>query len=233
MTGLPDRVGDPETPPAGTSPRPKPQGLLFPITITSLNVTSPIPDGNRPVFRPAFRFFGNYDLWNPGGEGKEVQPGLLRVPVQTEERRGDQEGADPPSVAAIPAPYATVCPDTIRFPSRSISTSEFGVTRKNRHVPCFDRSQSSAVMAASLAMSRSWAISSLNSSASCWMVARIAGANMTRTNATGTFDMIAMSKIRSGPLIVIWTMPRAFAIGTASSSARCGRGPRLMGGASL
>lgn len=133
----------------------------------------------------------------------------------------------------FPADHTIVCPDTIRFPSRSISTSEFGVTRKNRHVPCFDRSQSSAVMAASRATSRSWATSSLNSSVSSWIVARIAGANMTRANVTGTFDMIAMSKTRSGPLSVIWTMPRAFAIGTASSSARCGRGPRLMGGASF
>ena len=45
--------------------------------------------------------------------------------------------------------------------------------------------------------------------------------------------MIAMSKTRSGPLCAIWTMPRAFAIGIASASARCGRGPRVMGGASF
>jgi len=90
--------------------------------------------------------------------------------------------------------HAIVCPDTIRLPSRSISTSASGMTRKNRHVPCLDRIQSSAVMAASRAMSRSWAISSLNSSVSSWIVARIAGANMTRTNATGIFETIAMSK---------------------------------------
>ncbi len=121
--------------------------------------------------------------------------------------------------------HASVCPDPgrSRFPSRSISTSEFDVTRKNRHVPCFDRSQSSAVMAASRAMTRSRAISSLNSSASCWMVARIYGANMTRANVTGIFDMIAMSKILSGPLSASWTMPRALAIRIASASVRCER----------
>ena len=30
---------------------------------------------------------------------------------------------------------------------------------------------------------------------------------MTRVNVTGTFDMIAMPKIRSGPLIAIWMTP--------------------------
>ena len=86
-------------------------------------------------------------------------------------------------------------------------------------------------MALSRAMFRSLAISSLESSASCRVVARIAGANMTRANVTGTFDMMAMSKTRSGPPSASWTMPRAFAIGIASTSARCGRGPRVMGGA--
>jgi len=33
---------------------------------------------------------------------------------------------------------------------------------------------------------------------------------------TGIFDMIAMPEIRSGPLMVIWIMPRALAIGIAS-----------------
>ena len=35
------------------------------------------------------------------------------------------------------------------------------------------------------------------------------------------------------PLSASWTMPRALAIGIASASARCGRGPRVMGGASF
>jgi len=60
------------------------------------------------------------------------------------------------------------------------------------------------------------------------MVARISGANMTRVNVTGIFEMIAISKIRSGPLRAIWMMPRAFAIGITSASTRCGRGPRLI-----
>jgi hypothetical protein len=112
---------------------------------------------------------------------------------------------------------------------RTTCDSVDGVTRKNLQVPCLDRSQSSAVMAASRAMTRSWAISSLKSSARFWTVARIAGANMTRVNVTGILDTIAMSKMRSGPLSASWTMPRALAIGTASASARCGRGPRVMG----
>ena len=82
-------------------------------------------------------------------------------------------------------------------------------------------------MALSRAMFRSLAISSLESSASCRVVARIPGANMTRANVTGTFDTIAISKTRSGPLIANWMMPRVIAIGIASARARCGRGPGL------
>ena len=78
--------------------------------------------------------------------------------------RCPQDRAKPFSPAAILFVHARTCPDTSRSPPRSISTSESGVTRKNRHVPCFDRSQSSAVMALSRAMIRSWAISSLKSS---------------------------------------------------------------------
>ena len=32
---------------------------------------------------PDSAFFTNYDLWNLGGEGNEVQPGLLRAPLKT------------------------------------------------------------------------------------------------------------------------------------------------------
>jgi len=48
-----------------------------------------------------------------------------------------------------------------KFPSRSISASESGVTRKNRQLPCFDRIQSSAQPAIALAISRSLTISFL------------------------------------------------------------------------
>ena len=63
------------------------------------------------------------------------------------------------------------------------------------------------------------------------MPARIYGANIIRANVTGTFGMMAMSKTRSGPPSAIWI--RAFVIGIApSASARWGRGPRVMRGAS-
>ncbi len=70
-------------------------------------------------------------------------------------RRGGFRTAGILSPTFVPAVHPIVCPDTTGFPSRSISTSEFGVTRKKRHVPCFDRSQSSAVMVASRAIIRS------------------------------------------------------------------------------
>ncbi len=60
-------------------------------------------------------------------------------------------------------------------------------------------------------------------------VARITGANMTRVNATGTFDMIAMSKTCSGPLSIGWTMPRTFGIGIASRQRPMRRGDAAHG----
>jgi hypothetical protein len=41
----------------------------------------------------------------------------------------------------LPADHAGVCPDpgTSRFPFPVDPATESGVTRKNRHVPCFDR----------------------------------------------------------------------------------------------
>ena len=50
--------------------------------------------------------------------------------------------------------YDNFCTEFKSFPPRSIPASKSGVTRKNRHVPCFDRNQSPAVMAASRAMIR-------------------------------------------------------------------------------
>ena len=95
------------------------------------------------------------------GEGKEVQPGPIRGPVHPGKCRGFQEGDDSSSPTRAPVVYETVCLDTSRFPAQSISTSEFGVTRKNRQVPCLDRSQSSAAIEASRAISRSPVISFL------------------------------------------------------------------------
>lgn len=87
-----------------------------------------------------------------------------------------------------------------RFPSRSVSTNESGITRKKRQVPWLDLSQSSALITASRAMIRNGAISSLKSVPSCCKLARIFGANRTRVNVTGIFETIVISKIRSGPL---------------------------------
>ncbi len=68
-------------------------------------------------------------------------------------RRGFQDCGKPFPQTVFSLVHASVCPDTTGFPSRSIPTSESGVTRKNSYVPCFNRSQS--VMAASRAMIRS------------------------------------------------------------------------------
>jgi len=77
--------------------------------------------------------------------------------------RGVQSGVNISPSESDPVTHTTVDPDpgTSRLPPRSISTSEFGVTRKNRHVPCLDRSHSSAVMATSPAISRSPVVSFL------------------------------------------------------------------------
>jgi hypothetical protein len=119
------------------------------------NMTSRFPAGETIEFPVRFRIFVNNDRWNPGVEGKEVQPGPIQAPVQPGECRNFQEGDTLPSLTGVPVTYATVCPDTSRFPSRSISTRESGLTRKNRYVPYFDRSQIPAVMAVSRAIIRS------------------------------------------------------------------------------
>ena len=62
------------------------------MTVTSLNMTSPIPAGEPAIIPARFRIFVNYDLQNPGVEGKEVQPGLLRALMYQNSRRGFLEG---------------------------------------------------------------------------------------------------------------------------------------------
>jgi len=158
-------------------------------------VSQPRPDSTYEINLENFP--GALCDWN--GTGKI--PALVQSSGKNSPEKFTKKSAMKKNQKIFPALHAIVCPDTTGFPSRSISTSESGVTRKNRHVPCFDRSQSSAVMALSRAMIRSWAISSLNSSASCRVAARISGANITRVNVTGTFETMAMSKTRSGPLI--------------------------------
>jgi len=121
-------------------PRPKPHDLLFPIAVTSLNVTSTIPAGELP-FVPARipRFSETFPHGKRGVRESGYNRAFYGLRCNTGST-GSYEGADPPSPMTAPPTYETVCPDSNRFPSRSISTSEFGVTRKNRHVPCFDRS---------------------------------------------------------------------------------------------
>ena len=48
-------------------------------SVTSLNMTSPVPVGEQRFIPARFRVFANYDLGKWGVEGKEVQPGLWRA----------------------------------------------------------------------------------------------------------------------------------------------------------
>ena len=86
-------------------------------------------------------FFRSIASAKKGGEAKLVQPGILRARISypvNGGKKGVYDGtvfAPPCSRAATPARYPRVCPDSSRFPSRSTSTSDEGMTWKNRHVP--------------------------------------------------------------------------------------------------
>lgn len=128
----------------------------------------------------------------------------------------------------FPIPKKRVSYDGSTCPSLLISTSPSAITRKNRNVPCRERSQSSREMAVACTIARSREISSRNSAASSAGDARIWEANRTRTNATSPAAMIVKwySISRSQPFI--WIFPRSRAREIASGRARCGLGARLM-----
>jgi len=116
----------------------------------------------------------------------------------------------------------------ITFPSLPISTIFSAVTRKNRHVPYLDRSQSSHETAVSWATERSRRIFSSHSRAISARSIRICSVYFTLIKADGFVPVIVKSYSISGPRSAICTVPRTFAIGIASARVWCARGPRLM-----
>lgn len=72
-------VFGPETPPAGTPPRPKTHPHLPLALVTLLNASELFPSENAGLFRWNYRVSPNYCLPGAEGEAKEVQPGFLRA----------------------------------------------------------------------------------------------------------------------------------------------------------
>ncbi len=113
-------------------PRPKPHHLRSWIAVTSLNAASPIPAGDHGIIPARFRFFGNYDLWNPGVEVKEVQPDLLRAPIENR-KQGDYgevvvTSSFSPALPALQSVSWNRSRYTIPFP---VKTRQ-GKTKRNR-----------------------------------------------------------------------------------------------------